>query len=366
MVAAGHQGVMKLRLLALASCAVAAACTTPVQLGEHLGSGSGNQAAGGGNCTGGAGGGSPVMLATSPWPSNLPLEGSTGTLALYGRNLYSLGVAGQIFTVPVSGGTPLTLAAPQNGGHDIAVAPTGVYFASARQVGAGWVDDIMSVPLAGGAMTTIVSGTAAARTLAVDATNVYWTGPGGLVKAPLHGGTTVTLDAAARTPIAVHDGLIYWGQDGSLWSVPVDGGTPSTVWTLSGSDGVGSAEGIAFDSKAAYETFCGASFCYVAKVPLDGGAAVTLATTAPAQHFGSIAVDGANVYYAVHDSTSIGPLPCGALLRVPIEGGTPVTVAAGVPVSSIALDCENVYWSQAPQCADGTKVASGIFKLPKP
>lgn len=261
-----------------------------------------------------------------------------------------------IVTVPVSGGTPVTLAESANTAINIAVGPGGVYFSD--------LQDVMSVPLAGGAVTTIVSGTNVAG-LAVDATSLYWTGLDGMVKAPLGGGTPVTLDGASRAPpIALHDGLIYWGQSDSLWSIPVNGGAQSSVWTLSGSDGTGSAEGIAFDTKAVYETFVG-GFSVVARVPLDGSAAVTLASTGEAI-FRSIAVDNANVYYAFYDSRPISAHPsCGAILRVPIGGGAPLMVAAG-PVSSIALDSENVYWSQTPQCPDGTRVASGIYKVAKP
>ncbi len=55
-------------------------------------------------------------------------------------------------------------------------------------------------------------------------------------------------------------------------------------------------------------------------VPLDGGPAVTLATSQHDARF--MAVDGANLYWADFNNGASG-----TIMRVPIGGGTPITIS---------------------------------------
>jgi hypothetical protein len=70
------------------------------------------------------------------------------------------------------------------------------------------------------------------------------------------------------------------------------------------------------------------------KVPVGGGTATTLTVRAgsPAH----IAVDETSVYWTE---------TAGGVLRVPLAGGTPSTVATSTGAWNIALDATNVYWT---------------------
>ncbi len=78
-----------------------------------------------------------------------------------------------VMKVPLSGGTPSTLAAGATGAYldfpeGIAVDATDAYWL--EQIGT-----VMKVPLDGGTPTTLSSGQLNLTSLAVDGTSVYWT-----------------------------------------------------------------------------------------------------------------------------------------------------------------------------------------------
>ncbi len=74
-------------------------------------------------------------------------------------------------SVPISGGTPTTLASGQDNPGNMVVDDTSVYWANNSTPGA-----IVKVPIAGGAPITLAAGVEPWG-IAVDATSVYWTSP---------------------------------------------------------------------------------------------------------------------------------------------------------------------------------------------
>jgi hypothetical protein len=118
----------------------------------------------------------------------------------------------------------------------------------------------------------------------------------------------------------------------------------------------GPATLIALDSANVYFTYSGttgASDGLVAQVPIAGGAALVLAS---GQNFPwAIAVDATNVYWTNSGSGAVG----GAVMKVPIGGGSPPTTLASLPAAQpigIAVNSTAVYWADH---ADGA-----IMKLP--
>jgi hypothetical protein len=83
----------------------------------------------------------------------------------------------------------------------------------------------------------------------------------------------------------------------------------------------------------------------ILKVPLSGGAPETLATVAPPEtisHLSSLAVDSGSVYWAKYDSGSGD----GAIMKTPLAGGATTTFApapASLP-SYVAVSGGVVYW----------------------
>jgi hypothetical protein len=103
----------------------------------------------------------------------------------------------------------------------------------------------------------------------------------------------------------------------------------------------------------------------VIKVPLTGGAATTLASVNNADPWG-IVVDATSVYW-VNDEASVPGSNSsehgkGSVMKVPLGGGTPTTLASGLTFpAGIAVDATNVYWTTA---GDSIETASHIMKAP--
>jgi hypothetical protein len=197
--------------------------------------------------------------------------------------------------------------------------------------------------------------------IAVDATNVYWvnaatsTKEATLAKIPLGGGTAVTLATHDFGHIAIDATSVYATipSEQKVLKISKSGGTP----TVLASNEPGAAL-IAVDADNVYWTTYSSSVCpdqgpcipdgAIKKAPKTGGAPKTIASQL--ENPGGLAVDGTNVYWTSPGSNYFQ----GAVYKVPLDGGTPVPLAAketGVR-DAIAISATNVYWVQT-SLADG-------------
>jgi hypothetical protein len=127
--------------------------------------------------------------------------------------------------------------------------------------------------------------------------------------------------------------------------VAKDGGTPVTL----ASSIVG--HGIAVDATSVYV----AAVPDILKIPLDGGAPTTLAMGSDASVPNYVAVDADHLYWTDFWESSVK--------RVPVAGGLVTAVISGEAApAGIALDATNVYWARA---GSYNRAEGAIRKLPK-
>jgi hypothetical protein len=153
--------------------------------------------------------------------------------------------------------------------------------------------------------------------LAIDDTYVYWNRmgvdgqPGGLMRATRSGNGTDRVTLVDRE-LAVHHieivgDWIYWVEASALWRVQV-GGTPEAV----GTDMIGAIEK---GDGVLYAWRSNGSDADLVEIDLDGNLRVIAEATLAGEHLTS---SGGELFWAT----------IGEIRRVPVSGGTPVTVVA--------------------------------------
>ena len=285
---------------ALASLMLAGAlgCTPEINIGAL--SDVSSEAATGGSSAGGPCG--ITMLASGldqPWFVTMYRDTVYVATGSYGS---SNAGSSNIVKVPLTGGTPVVIAATPGTTWTLATDGSVVYWSVFEQ--AGIPPKLFKVPVWGGPLTEVPDGLNVTA-LTLDSTNLYWVTVNGTVKkAPIEGGATTTFDVASASSggsnILVDATNIYWmTNEGSVRKMPVTGGEPTTL-------------------------------------------AVAVATS------GSIAVDATHVYWA----NGSGPQARETVLKAPIDGSAPpemMVTASGDMISlgtgsSFAVTDGYVYW----------------------
>jgi hypothetical protein len=157
---------------------------------------------------------------------------------------------------------------------------------------------------------------------------------------PLNSTAGGTLGAGAPAPIGVGpNGVGSSGTGaGATVSSAAGPGQPGLVTLASGQT---CPWGMAIDATSVYWTNCGdPTGGNVLKVSKAGGEVVTLAS---GDRLSGIAVDGTSVYWVAGTSDASS----GAIMMLPIGGGTPTTLASrpGTP-AHLAVDASYVYWTE--------------------
>lgn len=227
--------------------------------------------------------------------------------------------------------------------NHIAVNADKVFFTSASAGTVAWVSRT------GGGARVIAASQASPSAIAVASSNVYWVNRGfgkaggTVMKMILPGGTPIALANAEDYPhdIAVDGEYVYWDTfvpGGTIAKVPIDGGGKVTLATV---DTMTSPFAMTIDGANVYWTSHGSdtNTGSVMKVPLAGGTITTLASGYDLPS--AIAVGNGAVFFMSHG-------PDGATLKkVGINGGAVSTVLADVWVQALASDATNLYLAKS-------------------
>ena len=245
---------------------------------------------------------------------------------------------------------PVTLATSPVYIQGVAISSTDVYWTDTMSGAMQPAGTIMMVPIDGGTPTTLVSGQDYPVELVADNTRIYWPAGGSILSKVLGvGGAITTIASGQNSPatIAVDSNNAYWsdylgpdgGAGGTVMQASLLGGPAVTLAT-------GQIEpwGIGVSSTDVYWSNYGGSI--VTRVPIGGGSPVTVVSGGPPDGAsvgaGGLVVGPTSVYW-----TAAGPSATeGAVMSVPLGGGTPTTLASGQDrPGDITVDPMNVYWA---------------------
>jgi hypothetical protein len=256
--------------------------------------------------------------------------------------------------VGLNGGVVTTLAASVGSPFSatgVVVDAVSVYWAVGYSGSSG---NIYKIPIAGGTKTTLAFANQP-YDVAVDATHVYWAeanggtlGSNSVRKVPINEGAVITLHPGGTLHgvMAIDDTHVYFRySDGFVWKIAKVDKNGESVIDLASNVGSFPA-GIAVDANSVYWTEENAG--NIKKVSINGGTVATLASGLVKPQ--RIAVDENNVYFIELGNKEPG---AGAIKVVSINGGEVITLADGLNYpTGVVVDDVSLYWTE--QGTDGT------------
>jgi hypothetical protein len=253
---------------------------------------------------------------------------------------------GSIVSVPKTGGVVSTIT-PAPGAGPLFADDTNVYWGVARSFGSGADSVLWRAPLAGGTPVSVGLAVGDLQQLLGDDAALYWftlthkennhsVGGGTVVKLPLEGGPAVTIYQATGDAAPVngqlHGETIVFLDSSSraVCSLPKTGGTPTTLLTPP------PLTEMVFDDNAVF----GLNAHAVVRAPLDGSAPATIATGVGFQLL--ISDQHANVFWADQYSSS--------LWRAPLAGGAAISFTSERgSATALTADADHLYWLNGSQ-----------------
>jgi hypothetical protein len=335
-------------LLAFTAVAILAACSrAPLDAAGTLG---GDGAASGGCVAPPAGA---ARIVTTVGSSGVEPNG----IAVWGTDVYWASVAwgsdagpsgtGWLQTVSTDGG-PVTILGTAQIPFGVAVDATDVYWTSAADSNADTSGGLLRMtPRSGGATKVLAASVQGIGNLALGPTGVYWVATdGSVMRTPLGGGTASTVVSPpmgeAIFCFAVDESNLYWasGSSGnsssSIRKMPLAGGAPVTL-----ASGLGCGSLAVGSSFVVWDDLQG-----IHSVPVDGGATTTVLSN-PNGGYAPVAVDCGFAYWS--SGTQV--------MKAPLSGGPPTMLAPLVAgwgtATGFAFDGTSLYFAtQTPACSD--------------
>ena len=280
-----------------------------------------------------------VTLATGQTASQ------AGIVATDANNIYWAN-GNTILSVPLAGGKITPIAMGQNDPWGLASTGSLIYWANSNGGSSSVASIVSSVtpPLAPSVYTNASGFMGNPGPIAVDATSVYFTDINGgstyIMKAPSQtSGSAVTLSPGTTEMFgcATDSSYVYFTNfgGGTVQRVSVNGGTPTTI-----ASGQNLPFWIAVDGTNAYWSTHGGTIAMVDKAGMN--APKNLASGQATS--GYLAIDKSYVYWTNYQCASDGGT-CPSVMKVPIAGGTPITLASShTGPQGIAVDATSVYW----------------------